>query len=259
MEEMARRRFCGTALLALPLLCLRAKCSEDLLSDRPDAVIDALADEVTRIAAEGAQNGFKAEHFRRCAGVIRTFDARLEEKGTNRDLNSRLDDDDYYKLNPTFTAQKTVEYWDKHGIYLNKDDLIARLTMNPTAYREMKKNIKRMGGVRVLHANIADALERKAKEYEAAALKGAAVIRNGRVAFHSFGRSPVAEFMPVQYDFMALANSNLDCLCRAMVVEGSLLSLACLVGCVECCIPGVFLLAMEKFIEGIGVCNPSAC
>ncbi len=256
MENISRRRFCGTALLALPLLCLHAQGAEDLPDDS-DGVLDALADEITRIAADGAQNGFKAEHFRRCAGVIRTFDARLEEKGTNRNLNSRLEDDDYYKLNASVAAQRAVDYWDKHGMHFNKDDLMAQLTMSPTVYREMKRDIKRMGGVRALHATIADTLEQKAKEYETAALRGSAAIRNGRVVFHSSVKSRGAEFVLAQMDYSGFRSIN--CLCRAMAVEGALLAIACLFGCPPCCAPGAFLLATEKLLEGLGICNPNAC
>jgi hypothetical protein len=259
MEKIARRWFCGTAILAFPLLCARDKGTEDPF-DQSDPILDTLADEITRIAADGAQNGFRAEHFRRCSGVVRILDARLEEKGTNRDLNRRLDDDDFYRLNPSIGAQMTVDFWNRHGIILNKSDLASRLTMDSTAYRQMKKNIKKLGGVRVLHASIADALERKAKEIATASFEGGAVIRNGRVTLPS-SNIPRERYMTIQFDFdvNALIGSNPDCLCRAMTVEGALLSIACLAGCAPCCVPGAFFLALEKFLEGVGVCDPSRC
>jgi hypothetical protein len=258
MGKIDRRKFCGTAILASPLLCLRAKGGEDLL-DQTDAVLDVLADEIARIAADGAQNGFKAEHLRRCAGVMRTFNARMEEKGTNRELNSRLDDDDFYRLDPPLMAQKAADYWDRHGIRLNKDDLMAQLRMHPTVYREMKKSIKKLGGVRALHASVANALERKAKEYETVAFRGGATVRNGRITFNASGRTCSAAFIPAQLDLSMYVGMNLDCLCRAMVVEGALLALICLAGCVPCCAQGAFLLAMEKLLEGLNLCNPSKC
>jgi len=263
MEKIARRSFCGTALLALPLFCIRARAADDL-SEQSDFILDNLADEFTRIAADGAQNGFKSEHFRRCAGLIRTFDVRLEEKGTNRDLNSRLEEDDFHKLNPSLTARRTMEYWDKHGIHLGESDLKAQLTMSPADYRQMKKRIKKLGGVRRLHAGIAEALERKATEYEGAAIRGAAaVVQNGRIVFPSSRKTNRPEFTPVQFEGILVPDvfwlPNMDCLCRAMTVEGALLSLACLVGCVPCCVPAAFMLAFEKFLEGIGLCSPSHC
>jgi hypothetical protein len=258
MEKIARRTFCGATILALPLLCLRAQGDEEPF-DQSDAVLDTLADEVSRIAADGAQNGFKAEHFRRCAGVIRTFDACLEEEGTNRRLNSRLDDDDFYMLNPSLTAQKTVDYWSKHGLHLDKDDLTARLAMDGNAYRETKRNIKKLGGVRALHASTAGALDRKATEYEASAFKEGPGIRKDRLALASSSRSRRAGFMPVQLDLGMLVGADLDCLCGALIVEGALLALTCVVGCGPCCIPAVFLLALEKFLEGIGLCTPANC
>jgi hypothetical protein len=269
MEKIARRRFCGTALLTLPLFCLPAKGNEDP-SDQSDPILDALADEITRIAADGAQNGFKAEHYRRCAGVVRTFDARLEEKGANREVNNRLDDDDFYKLNPSITAQMTVDYWNRHGVRLSTSDLEARLTVDPAAYREIKKRIKRLGGIRVLHASYAAALERKAKESTIAALREGVAMRNGFVTFPSPGNAR-EKFMAVQYDLDLnnfdlnnldidfFLNTNLDCLCRAMIVEGALLSLACLAGCAPCCVPAGVLLALEKLFEGCGMCSPSRC
>jgi hypothetical protein len=266
MDNIARRKFCGMAILSFPLFCTCAKGSQSLFGqsdrDQSDPIIDFLADEMTRIAAEGAQNGFKAEHFRRLAGVIRTFDVRLEEKGTNRELNNRLDDDDFHKLNPTLAARKTVDYWEKHGVHLSQDDLVSRLTMDPMVYRQMKKNIKKQGGVRVLHTCIADALERKAREQGNVVFKGAAVLHNGRVSFTSRNSSP-AKFLKVQFDdpsmFLPGLGMSLDCFCRALVVEGALLMLACILGCVPCCEPGAFLLAFEKLLEGLGLCSPDRC
>jgi hypothetical protein len=260
MGNIARRNFCGTALLALPLLCIRARAADDL-PEPSDAILDNLADEFTRIAADGAQNGFKSEHLRRCAGLIRTYDVRLEEKGTNRDLDHRLDEDDFQKLNPSLAARRAVEYWNKHGLYLKESVLRANLTMNSNDYQEMKQGIKKSGGVRKLHASVADALEQKAVGYESYIFKGTAMAQNGRCAIPLSGKSNRNAFLPVQDVLVPeiFGLPNMDCFCKAMTVEGALLSLACVVGCAPCCVPAAIILAFEQFAEGVGLCSPSRC
>jgi hypothetical protein len=260
MQKIARRKFCESAIMAFPLLSLYAK-DRDARSDPSDPVSDALTDEIIRITAEGAQNGFKAEHFRRYAGVIRALDAHLEGNGTNRELNSRLEEDDSYKMNPALGAQITLKYWKKKGVYLNEGDLTARLTMNRTAYMETKMAIKKQGGVRVVHQAIADAFERKAKEFETVAFRGGPVMHNGHIAIRGLDFSRQPEFMNVQYDFRMYVGLNLDCLCKAMVIEGEMLMIACLLcpGCQALCIPAGILLATEKLMEAFGMCVPTGC
>jgi len=256
MENITRRKFCGIAIMTLPLLCLPAKATEGL-SGQSDPILDALADEITRVAADGSQNGFTAEHFRRCAGIVRTFDARLEEMGTNRELDSRLEDNDFYELNPYLTAQKTVDYWDKHGMRLDKNDLTAHLTMDSRVYCEIKKSIKKQGGVRNMHARIADMLEQKANEHEAVVFRKRAVIKNSRVVFPS-SNAPQAGFTRVQYELLPWFG-NIDCLCKVMVVEGAALALMCATFCQPCCVPAMVLLGLEKVLEIMGACNPNNC
>ena len=239
MVTLARRRFCGTAILAFPLLCCALRvvtiCS---ISRMPFWTF--WQTKLPGLRQTGCRMASRLSTFGALCRSHGTFDARLEEKGTNRELKGRLDDDDFHRPNPSLTAQKTADYWHKHGVHLNKDDLTARLTMDSTAYREMKKNIKKLGGVRALHASIADAFEQKAKEFETAAFRGSAIARNDRIAFIRSGRSRSAEFIPVQLDLSMLVGANLDCLCRAMVVEGALLALVCLAGCAPCCAQGAF-------------------
>ena len=260
MGNIARRNFCGAAFLALPLLCIRARAADDL-PEPSDVILDNLADEFTRIAADGAQNGFKSEHLRRCAGLIRAYDVRLEEKGTNGDLDHRLDDDDFHRLNPSLAAQRAVEYWNKHGLHLKESVLRANLAMSSNDYQEMKQRIKKSGGVRKLHAGIADALEQKAVGYESYIFRGTAMVHNGRGAIPPSGESNRNVFLQVQ-DMLTpeiFLLPSMDCFCKAMTVEGALLSLACVVGCAPCCVPAAIILAFEQFAEGIGLCSPSSC
>ena len=260
MEKIARRKFCGAAIVAFPLLRLHAQENE-VPYDQSDLVLEALADEIVRITADGAGAGFKAEHFRRYAGIVRTFDAHLENKGTNRELNNRLDDEDLYKVDPASTARVTVEYWQKKGIHFNENEFAARLALDPTTYRETKRAIKKQGGVRAVHKAIADALERKAKEYETVAFKGGNAIRNGRIDVGKPGAFRQPEFVAAQYFPPWLSGAQMDCLCKAMVTEGVLLTIVCVVCpvCQAVCIPAAVLLAIEKLIESFGWCTPSSC
>jgi hypothetical protein len=263
MEKTTRRTFCGTALVALPLLSIRAGAgADDYFAESSDFILDSLADEFTRIAADGAEHGFKAEHFRRCAGLIRIYDGRLEEKGLNRDLDLRLDDDDFHKLNQRQAAKRTVEYWKKHGMYFDEEDFKRKLTMSPHEYQDIKKKIKKAGGFRKVHAAIAESLERKAAENTALDIKGTATFQKGRVVFPMSRKTDRADFTQAQWELVlpqVFGLPNLDCLCRAMVLEGALLALACLAGIAPCCIPSTFLIALEKLLEGMGLCIPSRC
>jgi hypothetical protein len=189
------------------------------------------------------------------------FDAHLEDKGTNRELNGKLDDEDLYKMNPALGARITVEFWQKKGIHFNENEIAARLSMDAATYRETKKAIKAQGGVRAVHKAIAHALERKAKEFETVAFRGGPAIRNGRIAVADRGAFRQPEFMPVQYDYAWLYRSDMDCLCKAMVTEGVILTIACLTCpvCQPVCVPAAIMLAMEKLFESFGWCVPSRC
>jgi hypothetical protein len=271
MEKIGRRSFCGTALLTFPLLSLCAKDNDRASgSDQPDPLIDILAGEFVRTTADGAQNGFRAEHYRQYASQVRILDAGLESRGMNGEINKRLDDeDDYYRLNPEFAAKNTATFWRKQGVLLNESDLAARLAVDREAYREAKKTIKQRGGVRALHASVAAVFERKAHEQGTAALRGGPVFQNGRILFPpASDTSRSSKFMAVQFDPQAALDSmypnivrgpNWDCLCRAMIVEGSLLALACLAFILPLCEAGAFLLALEKLMEGLGICDAKRC
>ena len=258
MQKIARRMFCGTALMAFPMLALPLEKNEN--GGPSDSMLDIIADEFTRITADGAQNGFTAEHFRRYAANMRFYDAHLEIRGMNKELNSRMDDDDFHKLKPGRAAQITAEYWRKHGIYFDSDDLASGLFLDWQTYRSLKMAIKKHGGVHKIHERIADALDRKAKEFDAAVFRGGPAFKEGRVSFPKSGVTSRSDYMAVQYDVSMFLGVNLDCLCRALIVEGSILSLMCITGlCVPCCGPAAFMLAFEKLMEGLSMCSSSAC
>jgi|WetSurMetagenome_2_1015567.scaffolds.fasta_scaffold253939_2 hypothetical protein len=290
MEDTTRRKFCGTAILAIPALAVIGKAKttdiDNDFSAAPDSIFNSLADEFTRITVDGAQNGFKSEHFRRYAGFMRVFDAQMESKGINRETDKKLDEDDFYKLNPMRSAKLASDFWRKRRIEIREDELTERLTMDWKIYNEWKKAIKKQGGVRALHARVAIAFEQKAKEYETSTLRNGPFIRQGRIEFPR--REEQAAFVKAQYidpdrlisefvfegvtiplplvgDAWSIVESigfniNYHCLCRAMIVEGAILSLACLLGlCLPCCAPGAILLAAEKLLEGLGLCSPTKC
>jgi hypothetical protein len=290
MENTTRRKFCGTAILALPALAVIAKAkTNDIDDDFPDSrdpIFNSLADEFTRITVDGSRNGFKAEHFRSYAGFMRVFDAQMENKGINRETDKALDEDDFYKLNPFRSARSISDFWRKRKIEIREDELIERLTMDWKIYQEWKKAIKKQGGIRALHARVAEAFEQKAKELETSALRNGPFIRQGRIEFPR--KEEQANFMKAQYEdpdrlikefiiegsiismpilggiyeiFKSTSSAlNYHCLCRAMVVEGSILSLACLTTlCLPCCTPAATLLAVEKLMEGVGLCSPTQC
>jgi hypothetical protein len=308
MEKTTRRTFCGTAFLAIPAMTLVAKGVDiggERSFDNSDAIFNSLADEFARITADGAQNGFKAEHFRRYAGFIRMVDVQMEYKGVNREANKRLDDDDFHKLNPIKSAKFISEYWRKRNLDLSEDEIAAKWIMEGRSYREGKMAIKRIGGIRTLNAVVAKYFEIKAKEYETAVLRGGPFMRQGRIVFppqderpallnaqYSEPDVPIPEDMaqlmemlnenPLGEDFMTnytdqilgdpamhsvdalellgvFTNKRRDCLCRAMVVQSSILALICLFGCAPCCLASASMAAMEKLMEGLRVCNPNNC
>jgi hypothetical protein len=138
--------------------------------------------------------------------------------------------------------------------------LTALLTMDSKAYKNAKTAIKKQGGVRVVHRRMVEAFERKAKEVETVAFRGGPAMRNGRIAVHGLEAARRPEFMAVQYDY-GMSTGSLDCLCKAMVVEGELLMILCLLwpGCQALCIPAGILIAMEKLMEAFGMCSPTRC
>ncbi len=260
MRRIARWMLCGAILWFFPPSALKAQEGTASYS-QPASVMDAVADEMIRITSDASRNGFKAEHFRRYAALVRALDADLEENGTNREIDGKLDEDDAARLNPALAARITAEYWKKKGVRLDEQELRARLLMNAKSYLDTKAAIKRMGGVRALHKAIADALEEKAKEIEAAASRVDPVLHRDRFAYGARILGIRPEFTPAQYDLSYLVGVNVDCLCKAMVTEGVILTIFC-VACPACqpaCASAAFLLALEKLMEAYGICDPSRC
>jgi hypothetical protein len=256
MDSMARRTFCGTALMTLPLLKLSAG-ARSVREDSPSPIIDGLADEVSRITAEGARNGFRGEHFRRYAGVMRTLDAVLEDKGINREVDKHLDADDYNKLDPARAAHIVVDYWNKHGISFNEGDLATSLAIDATSYREIKKAIKRQGGIRPLHGYAADAFDRKAKEYGTVSFKGGPLFRDNRLVLP---HPREAEFIPAQWEFVGLTfGADVNCLCKAMLTEGYILIILGFFSGGVLDTIGSLLIAIANLMMIFGVCNPAMC
>jgi hypothetical protein len=260
MEKTTRRMFCGTAIMAAPALTLLAKDREieGGFSDSSDPIFDALAGEFTRVTTDGAQFGFKSEHFRRYAGFMRILDAHMEGKGLNRELNKSMDEDDFHRLDPVRAAKSTVEYWRKHNVEMREDELTERLMVDWRSYSEIKKAIKKQGGVHALNVKVAELFERKAKEYETSSFRGGPVIREGRVSFPRQSDRPL--FMKAQYEWLGtiVLGVDIDCLCKAMVTVGSLFSLLC-IGFPVACIPAAIFLAIEKLMEGFDFCDPHKC
>ena len=265
MEKIGRRSFCGTVAMAIPLVCLNAKFGENS-SGQSDAVIDSLADEISQITKDGIQHGFKGEHLRRYAGVVRTFDAYLEEKGTNKGFDDRLDMDDYSQLNPAHIARITTQYWQKRAINFDEDELAAQLAITPEEYREMKKAIKKRGGIRALNKEASDLFERKAKEFDANANKDGADFKKGAFRFPFRSQSSRSNFVQVQdfpdpSELMLMATgTSVDCLCKSLLVEGSILGLICATGlCPPCCAAAAAMIALKNLLEAFGACNASRC
>jgi hypothetical protein len=290
MELTTRRKFCGTAIMALPTVAVLAKAKTIDFgdsSDSPDPIFNSIADEFTRITIDGAQKGYKSEHFRGYAGIMKILDAQMENKGINKETDQKLDEDDFYKSNPIRSAKSVSDYWRKWRIEIREDELIERMVMDGKSYHEWKKAIKKKGGVRALHVRIASAFEQKAKEYETSALRTGPSFQQGRIWFPRQEEKPfflkaqqvtpddvLMRFIsedniavtPSSYEIYNLAISmgfggvNLDCLCKGMVVEGIILSMACLSTiCAPCCVPAALLVAIEKIMEGFSMCSPNRC
>ena len=261
MNSMNRRAFCGTSLLALPLMnAFAGEKGKKCCSDIQDPLMDVLADEFAGTTFDGARNGFGAGHFRQYAGQIRILDAHLENEGINKKLNNKLDEDDYHLLDPDQMVRMTKEYWKEHGVLLNENNLRDQVSLDMDSYWRMKKAIKKGGGVRALHRSVAEALTQKATESETIVFRGGPMIRNGQVAFPASG-NPVHQIKPAEYvlDFHSFIGLDLDCLCKAMATEGALLTILCALGCVPCCAPAGILLALEILISLFGYCDPSQC
>ncbi len=261
MERMNRRSFCGASLLVLPLMNgFAGEREEKCCSEISDPIMDVLADEFAKTTFAGSRNGFGAEHFRQYAGLVRIFDAHLDAKGTNKKLDKKMDDDDYYLLNPDRTVRMTTEYWKKHGVLINENNLRDQISFDMDSYRSMKKVIKAGGGVRVLHKNVAESLERKARESETVVFRGGSRIRNGQAMIPASG-NPDHQLKPavIEFDVHSFIGIDLDCLCKAMAVEGSILALICALGCAPCCAPAAILLALETLMDSTGICDPDLC
>ncbi len=258
MEKIARRAFCGTAFMAFPLLNLIAG-DDDIRGGEADSVLDVLADEISRITADGARDGFRGEHFRRYAGILRAFDAHLEDNGTNREVNRKFGEEGILPYDAADIARTTAEYWERKGIHFDADDLTSQFGMDPVAFHEIRRAVKRQGGVRTIHRLAAEAFERKAKEVRTAALRGRPAMHNGRIIFARYAASRPPEFMQVQYDFSMMVGSNLDCLCAAMKVEIGVLALLCACGVAPACVPAGVMGGMLAVMEGLGMCNASRC
>jgi hypothetical protein len=267
MEKMNRRNFCGASLLALPLMNVFAEDKGiDGFSSESDPVMNALADEFTRTTLDGAHNGFGSTHFRQYAGLVRIFNAHLDAKGTNRRLNKKLDDDDYYLLNPERTVRITMEYWKKRGVILNEDTLTSMAVIDGNSYGSIKKAIKKQGGIEKLHESIAEAFDRMAEEHETTAFRSGLTFHNGSIIFPAVrGGSRRNHFLNVQdvnpgdLDPHMFIGIDLDCLCKAMKVEGALLSILCVTVCPPCCVPAALMLALATLGESMGFCDSKKC
>lgn len=264
MEKVSRRVFCGTSVMAYPLMNVIAKqkrnsaCTDTAVLEDP--IMDVLADEFAQTTYDGARKGFGSEHFRQYAGYVRIYDAQLYARGTNKKLDKKMDEDDYHLLDPDNTVRMTAEYWKKHGILLNENSLREQVSFDRNSYRLMKKAIKKMGGVRALHRSLADAFEHKAEEAEQSIFRRGPIVRNGQVIFPAAG-NPVHQIKPVELvlDVHSFIGIDLDCLCKAMAVEGAILALICVVGCVPCCTASAVMLALEVLMNTMGGCDPELC
>lgn len=276
MEKMNRRNFCGASIMALPLMNVFAEENGiNTLLNETNPVLDTLADEFTRTTLDGVQNGFRAHHFRQYATQVRFFNACLDAEGVNNTLNAKLDEEDYYLLNADNAVQFTVEYWKKHGVLLNEDDLAYRMAIDENSYKMTKKAIKKMGGVRKLNERIALAFERKAEKFISTAYQSGLTINNGSIQFPVLsGHGCKTGFRNVQYeglegfeDLEDLQNLDphlfigldIDCLCKAMVTEGALLTIMCVTICQPCCVPAGILLGISTLMDELGFCDSDRC
>jgi len=262
MNKIGRRMFCGSALMAFPLLALRGQDLE-IAPPQTDLLIDTLADEITRITADGARKGFRAEHFRRYASVVRSFGAHMEVKGVNRELNRRLEEDDFGTLDPAAASRITVDYWARKGLSFNAEELTRQISMPRQHYLEIKSAIKKQGGVRWLYKAAADAFERKAKDYESMVYRGGPKLQKGAIFVPGSKDSCATGFAVAQYDIDLgiFVGANIDCLCQALIATGALLTIMCLtiVGAQELCAIGAFLVALANLMQSLGMCDADRC
>jgi len=267
MQKMNRRYFCGTSLLALPLTRVFAREKDgDIITSVSDPVMDSLSDEFVRTTIDGTKKGFGSEHFHRYAGQIRIFNANLEDKGTNSKMNKRLDDDDYYLLNPDANVASTRKYWKQRGILFDENYLMKLAAVDVHSYNTVRKAIKKQGGVQALHELIAVAFEHKAEEYASIGFQSGLTIHNGFLHFPaSSGPAHADVLMNVQLEMLYSLYSNLfgemniDCLCKAMSVEGAVLAILCATICQPCCVPAALMLAFVTLMESLGYCSSDQC
>ncbi|MEJ2247266.1 MAG: hypothetical protein P8Y80_14495 [Acidobacteriota bacterium] len=270
MEKMKRRSFCGASLMALPLMKVFAEDSGiNSLFSQTNPVLDTLADEFTRTTLNGVRNGFRAYHFRQYATQVRIFNACLDAEGVNDTLNGKLDEEDYYLLNAENAVQFTVEYWKKHGVLINEDDLAYRMAIDENSYKMTKKAIKKMGGVQKLNERIAQAFERRAEKYTSNAYHSGLTINNGSIKFPVLsGHACKTGFRNVQYEDLEdlqnldphlFVDLDIDCLCKAMLTEGALLTIGCVTICQPCCVPAGILLGIATLMEELGFCDSDKC
>ena len=267
MQEMTRRYFCGASAFALPLARLFAGAAEDDPgAGYSDPVLDVLAEEFARTTTDGAEKGFGSAHFLQYAGQVRLFDAFLEDKGTNAKMDRMLDEDDYYMIDPYGNADAIGEYWKRRGIIFDETHLVRAASLDARSYRTVKREIKKQGGVRELHRRVAAAFERKAEEVASIGLGSGLTMRGGLLRFPAHPRPAAAGALKnVQLEFFAPADPtlfegvDLDCLCKAMKVEGAVLSILCASICQPCCVPAAIIVALATLMESVGFCNPENC
>lgn len=267
MHRMNRRYFCGTSLLALPLMKAFAGGDGGCCSDTPpDPVLDALADDFARTTIDAERGGFGAEHFRRYALQVRLLDAHLEGSGINRRMNRKLNEDDFLSPDPEATVRMARDYWRRRGILFDEAELARLAAVDARSCQKVRGAIRRQGGVRSVHAAVAAAFERAAEECGAPGLRGGLTVQDGfLVLSRSSAKAPGAAAVPVQFDISdfvdpgMLAGKNLDCLCSAVLFEGTILSVLCASVCPPCCIPAVIMLAFVTLMRGLGYCDPDRC
>ena len=267
MQTMTRRYFCGASVLALPLARVFAGTAEDDLGPGfSDPVLDVLAEEFARTTADGAKRGFGSEHFIRYAGQVRLFDAFLEEKGTNAKINRMLDEEDFYLMDPYGNAYIIGKYWKRRGILFDEVQLTKLASLDAHSYRTVKKQIKKQGGVRALHEGIAAAFERKAEEFASTGFRSGLTTRGGFLRFPSHSSPAAADALKnVQLEMFSVLDPSLfdgvdmDCLCKAMSVEGALLSILCATICQPCCVPAAIILALSTLLESFDFCDSDRC
>ena len=239
---------------------------EDLYSDISDPVLDTLADAFTSTTMDGINGGFSSEHFYHYAGQVRILDACLEEKGTNAKMNKRLAEDDYYLLNPDGLVETTKNYWKRHGIVFEEDNLMRLASIDAQSYKAIKKAIRKLGGVQRLHEKVAAAFERKAEELTSMNLQSGLRVQGGYVRFPARpNTATVHNFLFTQLELFYLnyqnmfGNLDINCLCKALSVEGAALSILCATVCQPCCVPSAIMLALGTLLESLGYCSSDQC